>query len=300
MLTEKTSVMDILDSSTVESDRRQPTSGSAASDIWKVIPGLDQGVQGQSPVTRLLACCQVDQDEEIRAYADYLCGLVQGQISFLELPAKGSIKRIKEEARDCDLIIFGEAKRSLLKRLLTGRPCHEAVNQAPISILVTCRPRWPIQSILLITRVEETDVAALEWVGRLARPSGAGVTILPIMCSFPSVYAPVCSEETALGEILSPNTKPGRRLRSLSQRLAEWQITTTLHLRQGEPEWQIRWEVAEGDYDLIAIGAEPDSRWQRWLVGELVAPMLRWVNRPLLVARPTQKVQNSSGVLDRD
>ncbi|HET6443097.1 MAG TPA: universal stress protein [candidate division Zixibacteria bacterium] len=287
--------MDVVDSGTVKSDRLPPSCGSVASDARQANTGFDQGVQGQAPATRLLACIQYGQDEEMRAYADYLCGLVQGQISYLDIPAKGSIRHIKKEVGDCDLIVFGEPKRSLLKRLLSGRPCHEAVNEAPVSILVTSRPRWPIQTILLIVQVEETDEAAVDWVGRLAQPSDAKVTILPVLSSFPSVYVPASSEESALGEILSPNTQPGRQLRCLSKRLAQWQIESTLRIRQGEPEWQIHWEVLEGDYDLIVIGAEFSDRWRRLLLGELVAPMLAWLNRPLLIARPVRTAQSTVG-----
>ena len=86
----------------------------------------------------------------------------------------------------------------------------------------------------------------------------------------------------------------------MCQQLTQWQITASLRLRQGEPEWQLRWEIAEGDYDLIVIGADPFRRWRRWLVGDLVTPMLRWVNRPLLVARPTQSTQGPTGVTGHD
>jgi len=292
--------MNFVEPSTVKSERLSPTSDSAVGYEWQSNPELDQGAQRQSSVTCLQACCQDDPDEEMRTYCDYLCDLVQGQISYLELPAKGGTQWNKEEACDCDLIIFGEPKRSLLKRLFTGRLCHKAVNKVPVSILVTCQPRWPIQNILLIVRIEETDEAAVDWVGRLARPSNAKVTILPVLSSFPSVYAPACSEETALGKILSPNTQPGRQLRCLSKQFAQWQIEGALHLRQGEPEWQIRWEVTEGDYDLIVIGADPFRRWRRWLVGDLVTPMLRWVNRPLLVARPAQSAPCPTGVKGHD
>ena len=152
----------------------------------------------------------------------------------------------------------------------------------------------------MIVRVEETDVAAVDWVGRLARPSGAKVTILPVLSSFPSVYAPASSEETALGELLSPNTQPGQQLRHLSRRLAQWQIEGILHFRQGEPAWQIRWEVADGNYDLIVVGAEPYGRWQRLLMDELIAPMMGWLNRPLLIARPVRAAQNSVGDKEHD
>jgi nucleotide-binding universal stress UspA family protein len=135
----------------------------------------------------------------------------------------------------------------------------------------------------------------VDWVARLARPSGAKAYILPVLYSFPSVYAPTSSEETALGELLSHNTQPGQQLRSLSQRLAQRQIEGTLRFRQGEPDWQIRWEVTEGGYDLIVIGAGTYGRWQRLLMGELVAPMLGWLNRPLLIARPALTAQSAVG-----
>ena len=244
---------------------------------------------------RLLACFQDDQDQEMRAYADNLCGLLQGQISYLEIPTMGSIKPIKKEAGDCDLIVFGEPKQSLINRLLTGHPCHKTVNQVPVSILVPRRPRWPIQSILLIVRIEETDEAAVDWVGRLARPSGARVSILPVSPSYHSVYAPISSEETALGELLSPYTQAGKQLRYLSRRIAQWQIEGTLRFRQGEPEWQIRWEVIDRSYDLIVIGAEPYRCWQRLVMAELVAPMLGWLNRPLLIARPLWAAHGTEG-----
>jgi len=292
--------MDVLDYRKVESDRRQSAGGEAASEERHVISGSNPDTRDRDPVTHLLACFQDDPSKEIWAYADYLCSLLNSQISFIDLPAARTAPWIKFRTGDCDLLVFEEPKQSFIERLLAGQEGHRAVSQAPVSMLLTRRPRWPIKTILMITRTEETDEAALEWVGRLARPSGATVTILPVLCSFPSVYAPACSEETALGEILSPNTQPGRQLRDLCQQLTQWQITASLRLRQGEPEWQLRWESAKGDYDLIVIGAEPDGRWRRWLGGELVAPMLRWANRPLLIARPTQSAQGPTGVRGHD
>lgn len=55
--------------------------------------------------------------------------------------------------------------------------------------------------------------------------------------------------------------------------------------RQGDPVAQIRNEVRAHVYDLIVIAAEPSSSWERWLMGEVVSPLLRWAERPVLVAR---------------
>jgi hypothetical protein len=34
------------------------------------------------------------------------------------------------------------------------------------------------------------------------------------------------------------------------------------------------------------IGAEPFGRFYHLLLGELLAPLLRWIDRPLLIAQP--------------
>jgi len=55
--------------------------------------------------------------------------------------------------------------------------------------------------------------------------------------------------------------------------------------RQGDPVAQIRNEVRAHVYDMSVIAAEPTSGWERWLMGEVVSPLLRWADRPVLVAR---------------
>jgi nucleotide-binding universal stress UspA family protein len=91
--------------------------------------------------------------------------------------------------------------------------------------------------------------------------------------------------QTELDILLPSNTPSGKHLRRIAEQLKQWQIAGDLHLRQGEPGWQIRDEVTEGNYDLILIGAEPRGRLYRFLFGELIGPLLYWIDRPLLIAR---------------
>ncbi|MCA9950372.1 MAG: hypothetical protein KDE48_12055 [Anaerolineales bacterium] len=37
-------------------------------------------------------------------------------------------------------------------------------------------------------------------------------------------------------------------------------------------------------YDLVIIAAEPYGRMQRFLSGELVTPLLHWLDRPIFIA----------------
>ena len=240
---------------------------------------------------QLLVCIpDTAKGDAARAYAHYLHNLLGGQINYVPMAAKADTAYIKQAAQDCDLIILGESEQSCLEQMLSGHSCGKFSAQPPTSFLWGRRPCWPIQNILLILRFEETDDAAAAWLGRLAQPSGAAVTILPIVPSLPAMYSRGNRVQTGLDVLLSPDTPSGQSLRRLTQRMASWQISGELRLRQGEPERQIWEEVAEGDYDLIVIGAEPHGRLHRLLLGELVGPLLRWVERPLLIARSPQLI----------
>jgi len=220
-----------------------------------------------------------------RAYAQYLHDLLGGEINYAPISAKEDVTHIKQAAVNCDLVVLGEPEQLGLERPLTGHPYEKFVTRLPTSFLWARRPRYPIQNILLILRLEKTDDAALEWGARIAKPSGATITILPIVPSLPVMYSLGNRIQTGLDMLLSSNTPAGQHLRRLAKRMAGWQVNSDLHLRQGEPELQIREEVAEGAYDLIVIGAESYGRLQRLLLGELVGSMLHWVERPLLIAR---------------
>ena len=58
-------------------------------------------------------------------------------------------------------------------------------------------------------------------------------------------------------------------------------------IRQGPADWQIKAEVNEGDYDLIVLAADPEDWWTRRILGRLVGPLLGWVDRPVLIAKPS-------------
>jgi nucleotide-binding universal stress UspA family protein len=232
----------------------------------------------------------------VRKYAQYLRGLLGGHICYEPMMSSEGASRIRLATANCDLVVFGEPEQTWLETLLSGRPCGQAIAQSSTSFLLARRPRWPIKSILLILRVENTDQAAVEWLVRLAQPGETAVTILPIVPSLPAMYRMGNRVQAGLEVLLSPNTPSGRHLRRIAQQLEQLQIEGDLHLRQGEPDWQIRDEVAKGNYDLILVGAEPHGRIYRFLLGELVGPLLCWIDRPLLIAQPPhQGAGNGNG-----
>ena len=86
--------------------------------------------------------------------------------------------------------------------------------------------------------------------------------------------------------LLSPATFSGAYLQAYAQRLGKLGIEGNICQRVGPADWQIRSEMAQDDFDLVLIAEESTSRAVRWLLGELVTPLLGWLKRPLLLARP--------------
>ncbi len=188
-----------------------------------------------------------------------------------------------------DLIVSEEPGRSLIRRLLLGPVDQQTVDQIPTSLLLVRGFRWPLQRILLVIRQHstETNEAALEWATSLARPAQAAVTVLAVAPPAPALCSREEGMQQGLNALLSADTTLGREMHRVARHLVDRDVEATLRLRQGPPGWQLRLEVAAGDYDLIIVGADSSNRWLRWLMGGQVNPLLRWADRPVLIAKPT-------------
>lgn len=227
--------------------------------------------------------------EEVQTYAQYLTDLLKGRLSDYSTGNRTGITfdDLVEEARhNHDLVIFGEPCQSLIERLLSGPADCRAAVRIPTSVLIARCPRWPLKKILFVTRGQTLDDLAVNWVIYLAQPSRATVAVL-------ALQPPISATDTqalygrGLSDWLETDTPLGRQLRRIAARLVSWELTGTLRFRHGLSGWQIKAEVTEGDYDLIIVAADPTNWWLRRLLGELVSPLLNWVDRPVLVVKPT-------------
>lgn len=233
----------------------------------------------------------------LRAYGEYLSNLLQGQTTYLLESSGEDFSNLTRAARGFDLVLFGEPEQSTLERALFGSIGRRVASKAPTTILVAQQPRWPIQKILLVMRVEASEELAVDWAGRLAHLSDAHLTILPLVPFQPLIYGSASQLQVGIESLLTPSTPSGEQLRTFLNRLEQWQTNGTLRVRQGDPLWQICWEVDEGKYDLVIIGAEQHSRWRRWLFGELAGPLVSRIKRPLLIAgtrRPENPAQTKN------
>ena len=224
----------------------------------------------------------------VQAYGEYITSLLHGQATYKKATSRDHVSSINQAASSCDLIMFGRPEQSRIERLLYGSACRRVVSKASKTILLVKQPKWPIRKILFVLRVDASEELAVDWTGRLTRFSGAKLTILPLVPSQSLLYGSGSHLQIGIESLLAPNTPSGVQLRRFLNRLGQWQVNGVLRVRQGDPLWQVLWEFDRGNYDLVIIGAEQHSRWQRWLFGGLVGPVVSRINRPILIASTKQ------------
>ena len=228
---------------------------------------------------------------KIETYAQALAALLDANISQFESEKNGNQAYLElcdeVERLQADVVVLGGIEQSILKGFIEGPPEIKLVDQIPASLLVIRQPRWPLKYILLVLRNESQDSSAIDWTIRIAQPSCAKVTILPLTMPVPVMYDQIPRMRCSITALLSSNCNRGRSLRLVARRLVASEIEGTLRLRQESPAWQIHFELKEREYDLVVIANEPHNRLCRWLYGGLVNPLLSWAEMPVLVTKPS-------------
>ncbi len=231
--------------------------------------------------------------DELQDAARLMGELLGARVSFLEAEedSGSALEAVADlvSRQGFDLVICGRSCQSLIDRLLLGPANSRAAGRIPTSLLLVQGFDWPLKRILMVVGQDsvETNEIALLWAERLARPSGASVTALAVVPPLPAMWDGMASMRQGLAALLNADTFLGRELRRIGERLAEPGFEGRLRLRQGPPGWQLRLEAATGDHDLIIIGADRNDRWLRWLSGGQVSALLRWADRPVLIAKPS-------------
>lgn len=222
-------------------------------------------------------------------YAEALSRLLEAHLDWLSMDEGLSSFGGRPDAGQHHLYIFPDAAHPMLRHLvsspgkLEGRSREGKFREAA---LVVSEPRWPIGRILLILCGEERDRATADWVLHLAHKARSKVTVLAIVPPVPAMYGHRAGIGDGLSGLLTANSPLGQEMRQVARHLVSWEITATLRLREGPPEIQIRRELAEGDYDLVALAGQPCGVLRRWLQGDETSDVLQWTKRPVLITRP--------------
>lgn len=229
----------------------------------------------------------------VRTYAGYLARLLHGQT--VDLGSEADVEvLIAQAGASPALVVFGEPKPLWYGAFLRGSPAQQVIHRAPASVLIARRPRYPLRHILLIIRGDETDELAVDWLVRLARQAQAAVTVLVALPPLPALVSGAMQRVGGLSDWLTTDTHLGRQLRRITRRLANWAVDGRLQFRPGAPAWQIRAEVQATSYDLVIIAADPPSWLRRRALGDLVGPMLGWLDRPVLIAKAETKAKGAA------
>jgi nucleotide-binding universal stress UspA family protein len=187
----------------------------------------------------------------------------------------------------CDLVVCARACEPLARRVLCGPADARLAECLPISLLVVANPHWPLRKILLVILDPNSNEASLAWVRTLAQEADTVVTALAVVPPIPDLYGNLPGMKHDIGQLLATGTPLGKEMRRVAQLLVDWRINGVLRLRQGPISREIRLEAQEGDYDLIVLCAETQDRLMHLVLGGLVNPLLRWADRPVLIAKST-------------
>jgi nucleotide-binding universal stress UspA family protein len=277
--------MDALDFRTHTSRRPATSAVPAVDELWAV-NGPKPRQKVQTADLRLLSCAPNNGRATLLPYAEYLSHLLNGRLHHLVLPEHDTVTAVQRAAHRSDLVILDEPEQSFMARFCLGRPGQKFASRLPTSVLVARQPLWPLRQLLLVLRLDGCDGTAVFWAKRLAQASGAAVTVLPLVPALPAMYA---SRPNGVASLLTSQTGAGQQVRQMARWLNDAQVTAVIRLRQGEPGEQIRSEVEASLYDLVLLGAEPEAWWPHWLLGNLVTPLLSWINHPVLIARPSPR-----------
>jgi nucleotide-binding universal stress UspA family protein len=240
--------------------------------------------EGRESPHILVSAPSVSQDSEVSSYAEYVAALLNTSLHYL--PGGASLDTLVEEAsHDCELVIIEKSSGSHSKRLFSRLADRAAIDRLPASLLIAQRPKQPMRKALLVIQGNASDYEATNWVLRLAVRSGASVTALAVVPPVPAMYHGLARMEGGLAELLTTDTALGRQMRRVARQLVEGQVEGALRLRQGAPDWEIRREVVEGQFDLLVIAMAAKDRVRQWALGDLVVSLTCLVDRPILVAK---------------
>lgn len=226
------------------------------------------------------------EPDALMTYARQLGDLTGAQCGRLEKDHIDEVSAILKR-RPCDLVLCSHGCESLARRIVCGPADCRLAECLPTSLLVVAGSGWPLSKILLVILDPDSNGASLTWARTLARPAGASVTALAVVPPVPDLYGNLPGMKHDITQLLATDTPLGKEMRRVAQLLVDWGVEGFLRLRQGPISREIRLEAREGGYDLIVMCGESRNRLVHLALGRLVNPLLRWADRPVLIAKST-------------
>ena len=239
-------------------------------------------------------CCLFGkrEAEEYITYARYVSNLLGTPLSVKQPQSRREEidpSWIKCVTGNSELVIAQSPMVSRGQRLRIGDPGNWLAQKSTSTILLARKPRWPFRRLLLILRNERSDAGAATWALRLACESDAFITILPIVPSLPNFLQISDNSQKILTNLLNSTVPLAEMLRKLLAQLEESQVRHEIQLQRGLPDWQVAQALNAGEHELLITGDEEGVWLSRWVRGEFIAPLLRWLDCPILICKSSKK-----------
>ncbi len=243
----------------------------------------------QAPKIRLWKLSH-PESEILYTYAHSVSKLLGGELDQISLCGSNHEvyhEAIEQLARDkTDLVICEKPIQKFLDRVFSGSTEAMLLKDCPAAVLFAGDHRFPIKKILLVIQGIGCDEAATKWAIRFAERFSTHLVMLPVVVPIPLMYGEMQHERHIFDGLLISENTTSFAVRKVMHQLVELGIQGTLKIRNEAPEWQIWWEFAEGDYDLVIIGAESETWERKIFASEIVYPAFSKITAPLLVAKP--------------
>jgi hypothetical protein len=169
-----------------------------------------------------------------------------------------------------------------LNKLLQGS--ETLIQDQPAATIWLRHPHWPPKKILLILRGDRRDLDAVRWARLISCRSSSFITLLLVYPDVPGFYTRYPNVQLDLSILLNLQDGVGGLLCKAMEEFTQDHIPCQLRFHKAQPNDQIRTEVRREDYDLLIISRERHGWFWRSYFGELIRPLLTWIDRPVLVA----------------
>jgi nucleotide-binding universal stress UspA family protein len=206
-----------------------------------------------------------------------------------------------------DLVVVGTRGRRGITRFLLGSTAERIAHHAGAPVLLVQGEVHTVERILACTAGGEPGLAAAELAGRVARLTGARVTVLHVMSQLPGSPVPAHAAplqvmpqtpapcdvpddqardlDATAEQLMDGDTWEGAHLREALAILVEMDVPAEARVRHGLVVDEIVNEIYEGDHNLVVVGSQPAAGWMRFLLNDVSQQVIGCVDRPVLVAR---------------
>jgi nucleotide-binding universal stress UspA family protein len=191
----------------------------------------------------------------------------RGAPSGVELLHGHPVKVLLDQAKNCDLMLFGQHGESAEKNeWLPGSTADRLIRGAPCPVLVTPLNFSPITSILTAHDGTDAAHAALKKAAQLSNALSARLIVLTVIDKTTRDQAKAIME-TAQEIVQAQNAK------------------ATFLIKEGDPETVIPAQVEAHGCDLLVMGIEKHSWLAEHLLGTLSLHLVHHSRQPVLLVR---------------